>query len=424
MKKYDLILKNACLTDDVETDIAISDGVIAAMGMVDGDADRVIDCHGAYVMPAFVDMHTHLREPGYEYKEDIASGCAAAVKGGYGAVCCMPNTNPPIDNVPVVHYIISRAQEVGLCKVYPIGCITKGQQSRQLADMRRMHDAGAIAFSDDGRPVESAGLMRNAMAYAKDYLLISHSEDLSLSDGGAANEGENAAKVGIRGIPHAAEEVGIARELVLAASEGTRIHIAHVSTKGSVDIIRAAKKLGVKVTAETCPHYFSATDNEIIGFNTNAKINPPLRTEDDVAAVIEGLKDGTIDVIATDHAPHHIDDKNKEFQAAAFGTVGLESAYALAVTKLVEPGYLTLSDVERLMSRRPAEILNLEAFGKIEVGAAANLTVADNRETFVFDKTKMASKARNTLFDGWALRGKIKYTITDGKVKYEEINHD
>lgn len=420
MKKKTMLIRSARLADGTELDLLIEDGMIAKMGAIDAAADIEFDAAGKTVLPAFVDMHAHLREPGFEQKEDIGTGCASAVKGGYGAICCMPNTRPAIDNVPLVRYVRERAAEVGLCKVYPIGCITKGAESKELADMRLMREAGAIAFSDDGKPVADSHLMYNALmtAAGTDLLLISHSEDKSLTDDGYANEGVNASKAGIRGITRASEEVSIAREIILAATLGARIHIAHVSTRGSVEIIRQAKAHGVRVTCETCPHYFAATDSEILGYNTNAKINPPLRTDDDVAAIIEGLKDGTIDAIATDHAPHHVDDKRVEFARAAFGTVGFESAFSLGVTYLVKPGHITLAELSALMSARPAAILGLEDFGRIEIGAPANFVLVKPDAEYTFRAADLVSKSKNTLFDGWTLSGKVGLTVVDGDVKY------
>jgi len=416
-----ILIKNAFLADGTLTDVLVRDGSIAEMGALDVTADKVLDATGKTLLPAFVDMHTHLREPGFEKKEDIATGTAAAVRGGYGTVCCMPNTNPPLDNVPMVKYVTARAKEAGLCNVHPIGCITKGMQSKELADMARMRAAGAIAFSDDGKPVMDNQLMRYAMEYAKneDLLLISHSEDMSLTNGGSCNEGENATRAGLKAISRASEEMGIARELVLAANFGARVHIAHVSTRGAVEMIRVAKAHGVRVTAETCPHYFAADDSLILDYNTNAKINPPLRTPDDVAAVVEGLKDGTLDVIATDHAPHHLDDKDVPFEDAAFGSTGLETAFGVGYTYLVKTGHLTLARLAQLMSTAPAGVLGLQT-GKIEIGAAADLCLAELDTPYVVDAAHGASKSHNCVFDGRELYGKIVTTIVNGEVRYEE----
>ena len=320
------------------------DKIVRIAGNVEDKAAKVIDAKGLHVFPGLIDMHVHLREPGFEYKEDIASGSAAAVRGGFTQVCCMPNTQPVCDNAAVVGYIIARAKEVGLCKVRPIGAITKGEQGETLAEIGKMKEAGAVALSDDGKPVPSARMMRLGMEYASDFGLIclSHCEDKSLADGGCVNEGYNSTLAGLKGIPRAAEEVMIAREIVLAETLGKRVHICHVSTKGGVRLLRDAKARGVAVTAETCPHYFALTDDIILSYDANTKVNPPVREAEDVEAIKEGLKDGTLDCIVTDHAPHHADEKNVEYDLAAFGISGIETSFSLSYTHLVKGGVLTL----------------------------------------------------------------------------------
>ncbi|NLK39139.1 MAG: dihydroorotase [Clostridiales bacterium] len=311
---------------------------IAPANSIKSDAfDLVIEGDGLCAIPGLVDAHCHLREPGQEYKEDIESGTRAAAKGGFTAVACMPNTLPVADNSAVISYILDAARTRGAVKVLPIGAITKSLQGKELAEIGDMKNAGAVAISDDGRPVMSASLMKKAMLYASgfDMPVISHCEDLDLAEGGSMNEGFNSTCLGLRGIPRAAEESMVSRELILAEYTGLPVHIAHVSTRLSVELIRQAKKRGVSVTCETCPHYFTLTDNAVLGFNTNAKVNPPLREEEDVHAIIEGLKDGTIDIIATDHAPHHQDEKRVEFELAANGISGFESAFGLSYTYLV-----------------------------------------------------------------------------------------
>lgn len=400
-------------------DVYIEGSTVSRIGEnLSVNADREVDANGLVVLPGFVDMHCHLREPGFEYKEDIESGTKAALQGGFTSIACMPNTNPVVDNTAVVKYIVDRAAEIDNCKVYPIAAVTKGQQGEELTEMGKLKAAGAIAFSDDGRPVSDSNVMRLALEYASgiDGLIISHCEDLSLVAGGVVNEGFNATVVGLRGSTRAAEEVMVAREILIAEALGARVHIAHVSTAGSVALVAAAKKRGVKVTCETCPHYFSATDDEILSFNTNAKINPPLRLQSDVDAIINGIKDGTIDVIATDHAPHHVDEKNREFDLAPNGTSGFETAFSVAYTYLVDAGHIELDDLVRLMSLNPADILGIEG-GVITEGGVADITVVDLDAEFVVDSSRFVSKGKNSVFNGWKLKGKIKNVFVDGKEK-------
>ena len=417
-----IILKDGTVVNAdsiVKADVVIEDGVIKA---VERDVNvydaEIIDCYGKLIFPGFIDMHCHLRDPGQTYKEDIESGSKAALAGGYTAVCCMPNTKPPIDNAALVSYVRTKSNEVGGAEIYPIGCITRGMEGKELCEYGMMKAAGAVAISDDGLPVQNGAVMLNALKYAKTFGLtvISHSEDKTISGNGVVNEGENATASGLRGIPRSAESAAIAREVLLAEEARASIHIAHVSTAQSVDIIRNAKKRGVSVTCETCPHYFSATDDEILSYNTNAKINPPLRTESDVEAIIAGLADGTIDVIATDHAPHHADEKRREFDFAPFGTVGLETAFSLAYTNLVMNDVLSLSDVARLMSKKPAEILGLPG-GEIKIGARADIAVIDPDEEYTVDPQAFKSKGKNTLFDGWRLKGRVIKVFVGGVEK-------
>jgi len=402
----------------VKSDILIEGNRIKKIGLLSGvKADKVIDAAGKTVMAGFVDMHCHLREPGYEYKEDILSGAKSAAAGGFTSICCMPNTNPPLDTPAFTKEVCSRAAAVSPVKIYPVGAITKGLKSVQLTDMGKLKEAGAIALSDDGRPVESALMMRNALAEAAkhDLLVISHTEDVLLSADGVVNDGGNAAKAGLKGIPRDAEEVMAARDIILAENLGTRVHIAHVSTAGSVQLVREAKARGVKVTAEVCPHHFSATDKEVLTRDTSAKINPPLREDSDVAAIIEGLKDGTIDCIATDHAPHSADEKQQDITKAPFGTIGFESAFAVSYTYLVESGALDLIALSWLLSRNPARILGLGS-GVIAEGEVADLAIVDLNESYIIDAGTFKSKARNCLFDGWRVKGRVLGTIADGEI--------
>ncbi len=397
------------------------DKIVRIAGNVEDKAAKVIDAKGLHVFPGLIDMHVHLREPGFEYKEDIASGSAAAVRGGFTQVCCMPNTQPVCDNAAVVGYIIARAKEVGLCKVRPIGAITKGEQGETLAEIGKMKEAGAVALSDDGKPVPSARMMRLGMEYASDFGLIclSHCEDKSLADGGCVNEGYNSTLAGLKGIPRAAEEVMIAREIVLAETLGKRVHICHVSTKGGVRLLRDAKARGVAVTAETCPHYFALTDDIVLSYDANTKVNPPVREAEDVEAIKEGLKDGTLDCIVTDHAPHHADEKNVEYDLAAFGISGIETSFSLSYTHLVKGGVLTLGQLAERMSGAPARILGLEG-GALKEGGVADIMLADLNEKYVIDSRKFVSKGKNTPFNGSEVYGRVKATIVDGKVRFSE----
>ena len=404
-------------------DVLIENGKIAAIGdAVAADGAEVIDVSGLHVFPGLIDMHVHLREPGFEYKEDIASGSAAAVRGGFTQICCMPNTDPVCDNAAVVGYIVSRAKEVGLCKVRPIGAITAGEEGQQLAEIGKMQKAGAVAISDDGKPVMNSRVMRLAMEYASDFnmLCLSHCEDKNLVDGGVVNEGYNSTLAGLKGISRAAEEIMVARDIILAETLGTRIHICHVSTKGAVQLIREAKARGVRVTAETCPHYFTLTDDAVVSFDANTKVNPPLREAEDVAAIKQGLKDGTLDCIVTDHAPHHADEKNVEYNLAAFGISGIETSFALSYTNLVKSGILTLSRLAEKMSGAPARILGLSG-GELKEGGVADITVADLSKEYTIDSKDFLSKGKNTPFTGTKVFGKIQYTIVDGQVKFSDV---
>ena len=404
-----------------KTDIRIEKGKILGFGknLSPRAGEEMLDCTGLTVFPGLIDMHVHLRDPGFEYKEDIESGSRAAVKGGFTQICCMPNTKPVTDNKVTVTYIKARAAQVGLCKIHPIGAITEGQEGKNLAAIGAMKAAGAVALSEDGKSVENTGLMANAIRYAADFGLkcLCHCEDASLVDGGVVHEGYYATLTGLKGSLRAAEDILIAREICLAESLGLPVHICHVSTYSGVQLIREAKARGVQVTAETCPHYFILTDAAIADFDTNTKVNPPLREERDRLAVIEGLRDGTIDCIVTDHAPHHADDKNVEYNYAAFGISGLETSFALSYTALVRSGILTPEALAKKMSTAAAKILGLEG-GVIEAGAPADLTIADLNEAWTIDPASFESKGKNTPFAGREVFGRVKYTVADGEVKY------
>jgi len=418
-----MIFKNAQAVIGGEVkkvDIRTENGLIAEIGE-NLSGGEVLDCAGLTALAGLVDIHVHLREPGFEKKENIESGARAAVKGGFTQICCMPNTSPVIDNKVVVTYIKAREKEVNLCKIHPVGAITKGQEGQELAAIGGMKHAGAVALSEDGKSVPSTKIMSLAMQYASDFGLkcLCHCEDRELVDGGVVNEGYYSTLTGLKGSIRAAEDIIIAREICLAESLDIPVHICHVSTYSGIQLIREAKARGVRVTAETCPHYFTLTDEAIKEFDTNTKVNPPLRAEKDRLAVIEGLKDGTLDCIVTDHAPHHADDKNVEYNLAAFGISGLETSFALSYTALVKSGELTLPQLAEKMSAPTAEILSLKG-GKIEVGAPADLTFADLNEEWTIDPDEFVSKGKNTPFTGVKVYGRVKYTVVDGEIKYEE----
>jgi len=409
---------------DREADVLLAEGRIAAIdaSISPGGRHRVIDARNLLVAPGLVDMHVHLRDPGQTHKEDIASGTAAAVHGGFTAVACMPNTIPPIDHPTVVEYIQRRATSTGACRVLPIATITKGRLGEELAPIPTLAASGAVALSDDGDAVKDAGLLRRAMSYARQVGLpvIEHSEDATLSNGGAMHEGMWSVVLGLRGIPSVSEEAIVARDIVLAEDTGARLHVAHVSTAGSVALIREAKRRDVGVTAEVTPHHLLLTDEAVGGYNTDAKMNPPLRGQADRAALVEGLLDGTIDAIATDHAPHTPEEKRVEFDSAPFGVVGLETALSVLLTRLVRPGLLSLMEVLRRLSTTPAAILGL-AGGRLELDAPADLVLIDLDRRWTVDPAVFASKSRNTPFAGWELQGKAVMTIVGGEIKYSEL---
>lgn len=431
-----ILIKNGHIIDplhgiDGTGDILIEDGKIKCVGCEESGNRRqekeqkpktqnaglrIIDADGLYVLPGLVDMHTHLREPGFENKETISSGTRAAVEGGFTSVCCMPNTEPVNDNETVTEFILRKTYAEGACYVFPIGAISKGQKGEELAEMGMMHEAGCVAFSDDGHPVMNSLLMRRALEYSKvfDVPIISHCEDLNLSEGGVMNEGTVATFLGLSRIPAAAEEVMVARDIILAGLTGGRLHVAHVSTEGSVRLIRQAKERGIRVTAETCPHYFSITEDAVKGYNTDAKVNPPLRTLKDLEAIKEGLRDGTIDVIATDHAPHHRDEKLREFDKAPSGISGLETALSISL-RLVHDGVLTLKELVEKMALNPAKILGINA-GALKAGSDANITIVDTSREFKVEPERFVSKGKNTPFKGWLLKGMPVLTICKGNI--------
>lgn len=419
-----ILIQNGRIVDpanaiDEALDLLVSDGTIARFGKagtIKAAGAQVVDAKGKLVVPGLIDMHVHLREPGSEYKETISTGTAAAKAGGFTSVCSMPNTNPVNDTRSVTEFILSQAQREAVARVFPIGAITKGSRGAELAEIGELYDAGCVAITDDGKPVMNGAMMRRAMEYATifDIPVISHCEDMSLAGKGVMNEGFVSTELGLKGIPGAAEEVMVARDVALAEFVGCRLHIAHVSSAGSVRVIREAKERGIKVTAETCPHYFSLTEEAVRGYNTLAKMNPPLRTAEDRGAIRDGLRDGTLDVIATDHAPHGMDEKSVEFDYAPFGIVGLETALGLTL-KLVNEGVLTLEGAVRALSLNPAKALTINK-GTLSVGADADITIIDLDQEWVVDALQFKSKSRNTPFGGWKLKGRAVETIVGGRL--------
>jgi len=409
--------------DDI-LDVVIEDGNIVeikqdALAGNESKETKIIDASGKIVAPGLIDMHVHLRDPGYEYKETIETGSRAAAFGGFTAVCCMPNTNPVNDCRQVTEYILKKAVKADIVRVYPVAAISEGLKGDNLCEYGELKDAGAIALSDDGNPVMNSQLMRRALEYSSGFNLpvISHCEDFDLVSDGAMNEGAVATKMGLSGIPNAAESIMVLRDIALCELTGVPVHIAHVSTKESVRAIRDAKKRGVPVTAETAPHYFSLTDASIKDYNTNSKMNPPLRTEQDIEAICQGLVDGTIDVIATDHAPHSLIEKAVEFDRAANGIIGLETAVPLGL-KLVEAGIIDITDLIEKMSKNPARILGLKI--GLEIGKTADITIIDPEISYCIDANRFQSLSRNTPFDGWDVKGRAVLTMVGGKVVYQD----
>ena len=420
-----LILQNGRLIDpanslDRQADVWIRDGRIVQSGRAIPADATVFDVRNKWVVPGLIDMHVHLREPGEEYKETIESGTQAAAAGGFTAVACMPNTFPVNDNATVTGYILEKASR-GSARVYPVGAISQGSKGVELAEYGEMKRAGVVALSDDGRPVVDSQLMRRAMEYASSHhlLVISHSEESSLSRNGCMNESVVSTRLGLNGIPNAAESIAVFRELALAELTGMSVHIAHVSTGESVDLIRSAKRRGVHVTAETSPHYFTLTDEAVEGYDTNVKMNPPLRRESDRQKIRMALQDGTLDVIATDHAPHSILQKNVEFDHAANGIIGLETSLPLTLA-LVREGLISESRMVELMSLAPARILGVPG-GSLTVGDVADITVIDPEIKFVYSREMIVSKSENSPFIGWQLQGKAVLTLLAGRPTHNEL---
>ena len=416
-----LLLKNAHVVDaaldiDEKQDVLIQNGVIESVGKIPADGfDGIVeDLQGKVLSPGWMDMHVHLREPGREDEETVESGSLAAANGGFTAVCCMPNTTPAIDSQEIIQYIIDRAKG-SLVNVHPVAAITKHRDGNELAEILDLVEQGAVAISDDGDPVMSAGIMRRALEYSKmvDIPILGHEEDKTMTEEGHMHEGFWSTRWGIGGIPSIAEDVMIARDIMLAEYTGGRFHVQHIATKGGVDLVRQAKAKGISVTAEACTHHFTLTDEAVKNYDTNAKMKPPLRGADDVAAILEGLKDGTIDVIATDHAPHSWEEKASEFIYAPFGIVGLETAMGLSITQLLKPGILDLKSIIAKLTVHPYRILRLEV-PVIQKGKAANITIFDPAATWKFDIKRSLSKSTNTPFNGWELTGKPHKVIHNG----------
>jgi dihydroorotase len=406
-------------------DVYLEGGTVAAVGRDIGSPEEalVLEAAGKIVAPGLIDLHVHLREPGQEELETVASGAMAAAAGGFSAVCAMPNTDPVTDNQAAIGFIVSQAHRANKARVYPIGAISLGQRGQQLAEFGELVGAGAVAVSDDGKPVVSSHLMRTALEYARTFGIpvADHCEDPTLSAGGAMHEGIVSTRLGLKGIPAAAEEIMVARDILLAEHTGGHIHLCHMSTRGSVELIRRAKDKNIRVTAEACPHHFTLTHESCEGYDTNAKMNPPLREPEDREAIRQALRDGTIDTICTDHAPHHYDTKERAFDDAPNGIIGLETALGLAITELVETGLVTIPQLIERMSTRPAKIFNLQG-GTLAPGSPADVLIADHKARWAVDPTTFFSKSRNTPFGGRQLTGRPEVTIVRGQVVFERAD--
>jgi len=415
-QKFDRVADVLLVGDSIE---AIGERIAESVQARDGL--ETIDCDGLVVSPGFIDVHCHLREPGREEVETIATGARAAAAGGFTAVCAMPNTDPVTDNQAAVGFIIRQATLANAARVYPIGAISVGQRGDSLAEFGEMVAAGAVAVSDDGKPVASAHLMRTALEYARTFGIpvADHCEEPTLAKGGAMNEGITSARLGLKGVPAEAEEIMAIRDILLARRTGGHVHLCHMSTRGSVELIRWGKERGINVTAEVCPHHISLTEEAVEGYNTNAKMNPPLRTADDVAALQEAVRDGTIDLIATDHAPHHYDEKEREFADAPNGIIGLETALAVNITWLVASGIIDVPTLVERMSCAPARVFHLPG-GSLRRGAPADVTVFAPDDEWVVDPARFRSKGRNTPYSGKTLRGRVRSTIVAGRVAYRD----
>ena len=423
-----LLIRQGRLVDPVGgiggiMDVLVEDGKVAVIGSNINEPDaRVIDARGLTVCAGLVDMHVHLREPGFEYKETIETGAAAAAHGGFTSIACMPNTRPATDSPEQIAFVKQRAAEACGVHVWPIGAVTRGQQGQELTDFEALKGAGVVALSDDGVPVQNANLMRDGLilAHRQNLTILSHCEDADMVKNYAVNEGRISRQLRLAGRPAIAEELMVARDAMLAEETGGAVHICHISTAKSVALVRRYKRKGVQITCETCPQYFSLTEDEILAQGALARVNPPLRTKADVEAIIEGLKDGTIDAIATDHAPHSAEEKARPLTDAPSGMVGLETALAVALTYLYHTGEMALSDILRRMTNNPACILRLPTKGRLAIGSDGDVVIFDPDEAWTVEPNRFASKGRNTPFGGKTLRGKVKYTIVGGEIVYRE----
>lgn len=427
-----LLLKGGRVIDpsqniDAKLDILVENGKIASLenniSIQEDDANHIttLDCRNVIIVPGLIDMHTHLREPGHEYKETVHSGGNAAIAGGFTSIACMPNTNPVNDNRSVTEFILKQARHAHTAYIYPVAAISRGSDGTILTEFGDLKHAGVVAFSDDGKPVMNSLLMRSALeyGYSLEMPIISHCEDVSLSAGGSMNEGFVSTELGLKGIPSIAEDIMVERDIALAEYTNASVHIAHVSTAGSVHAIREAKQRGIQVTSETAPHYFTLTDDAVREFSTNTKVYPPLRSPRDVEAIKEGLKDGTIDAIASDHAPHSSIEKDVEFEYAASGIIGLETSLSLSL-RLVDDGTISLNQLIEKMSTNPARILRIPK-GTLAVGSDADITIIDQHKTWTVNVNDFRSKSRNCPFHGWKLKGKAVITIVGGEIKYKDL---
>lgn len=421
-----LLIKNGYIIDndnDGKADVLVEDGVIKEVrpGIDESMADELIDASGRYVMPGFIDLHVHFREPGYTHKETVRTGSRAAAKGGYTSVFCMPNTKPVIDSAREYKNLMDIIERDAVVNVYPVGAVTKGQQGKELADIEEMASLGMKAISEDGKSVMDSGVYRRAMEIAgkAGITVFAHCEDINLVQGGVMNMGERADELGFKGISNAVEDIIAARDILLAKETGTRLHLCHCSTRDSVYMLKCAKKEGLAVSGEVCPHHFTLTDEDIKSDDANYKMNPPLRSRKDVAALKEGIQKGYIEVISTDHAPHSREEKAQSMEKAPFGIVGLETAFALAYTELVKPGLITLKRLVECMSSNPAKIAGIEK-GMIKEGKDADITIADIDEEYVIDSSQFESMGKNTPFNGFRVNGKVVATIVGGKIVYNE----
>lgn len=420
-------IKNGYLLDPASKregnyDLLIEDGIIIKIEkQISENADKVIDAAGHYVMPGFIDLHVHLREPGFEYKETIKTGSMAAARGGFTTICPMPNTRPVIDNVEMIKFILEKAKEDSVVNILPVGAVTIGQMGKEITDIKAMAKAGMKAISEDGKSVMDAELYRRAMKEAKEagIVVLAHCEDKNMAADGALNEGIKSKELGIKGISNGVEDVIVARDILLAKETGVKLHLCHCSTKDSASLIKWAKEQGQEVSGEVCPHHFVLSDRDILEDDGNYKMNPPLRSKEDVKALKDGLREGVMAAIATDHAPHSKEEKEKSIQDAAFGIVGLETAFALTMTSLVETGYLTPMQMVEKLSYNPARIIGVDR-GSLEVGKVADITIADETAEYEICADEFVSKGKNTPFEGYKVRGKIKMTMVNGRIVYSD----